>query len=553
MKIYNPILRGIHPDPSICRKDNDFYIVTSSFSAFPALPIFHSKDLAQWKCISHAISDPAYMKLDGERMSHGIWAPSIRYYQGLFYIIARNMTSGGIFYVTAENPKGPWSQPHWIDSNQFGIDPDFFFDDDGKIYLIAASPYEDCQYQNQVIIAAEFSLEKDRVIDKPWILWGGALVNAHSPEAPHIYKKDGWYYLMIAEGGTEFYHCVTISRSTDIHSRFEGYHGNPILTHRHLGEMAEITGVGHGDLVDTKNGKWYMVILGRRNNPYKYQSIGRETFIVPVAWENGWPVINPGKGIVESVVHESYGQKKDDLEIIPENEPFFDNFNENKLSDEWESLGVNENSYVIENSCLILRPKGAETYPEDRKGCKFRQKVFIYGDDNAENTERLFNFWGYPQKDFSFSVCTKLYFKPETNQCAGLVFLQNNFNQIKIQICRKNNNIWIQTVKVETYEKSSKAFVHDNVYRYDVQTLCEIKYMYETVYLKLSAHFGMWKAEFSQDGSHWNVLLDHIDGWYLGKPEKTGFIGGKAGLFCSGDPLIQTQGVIFDWFLYEPL
>lgn len=552
MKIYNPILRGVHPDPSICRKDNDFYIVTSSFSSFPGLPVFYSKDLAHWECISHAISEPSWIRLDGERMSHGIWAPSIRYSKGLFYVIARNMTSGGIFYVTAENPRGPWSQPRWIDSGQFGIDPDFFFDDDGRTYLIAASPYGDFRYQRQVIIAAEYSFECDSVIEDPWILWGGALVNTHSPEAPHIYKKGGWYYLMIAEGGTEFYHCVTISRSRNIRSVFEGYPGNPILTHRHLGETADIICVGHGDLVDTKDGQWFMVVLGRRNNPYHYQSIGRETFIVPVVWENGWPVVNPGKGIVESSF-DMTGEENDDLGNVIKRDVFFDDFNEKKLFGEWESLGINKDAYAIEDGRLILKPRGVQTYPEDIKDCKFRRKEFIFGADNAENTERLLNFWGYPQKDFSFSASTKLCFKPETNQCAGLIFLQNNFNQIKIQICRQENNICIQTVKVMAYEKSGKAFAHDNEYRYDAQTLCQIKYKYKTVYLRLSACFGEWKAEFSQNGSCWTVLSERIDGWYLGKPENTGFIGGKIGIFCCGDPLTQTQGALFDYFMYEPL
>ena len=298
----NPILPGFYPDPSICRVDNDYYLVTSTFCYFPGLPIFHSTDLVNWNQIGNALDRESQLPLTGTKLANdGIYAPTIRYNNGVFYIITTNVRGGiGNFIITAKDPAGPWSDP--IPTNSAGIDPSLFFDDDGKCYYCGTKDRrEGSRYfgDNEIYIQ-ELNLETMQLVGESYPAWHGALRNVEWPEGPHIYKKDGWYYLLISEAGTGHMHSITIARSKSLFEPFTGYAGNPILTHRHLGLTYPIVNVGHPDIVETQNGEWWMVLLASRTYGGGYhRNLGRETFLVPMTWENGWPLINPGKGLVE--------------------------------------------------------------------------------------------------------------------------------------------------------------------------------------------------------------------------------------------------------------
>ena len=297
--IRNPILPGFYPDPSICRVEDDFYLVTSSFSYFPGVPIFHSKDLEQWVQIGHVLDRPEQLPLTHEMISAGIFAPTIRYHNGTFYMITTNMSMGVVnFVVTATDPAGPWSDMHIIKGAD-GIDPSLFWDDDGKCYYTGTTRFDDEAGSRQGIWCSEIDLATFELVGERHIIGTGAQINAEAPEGPHLYKKDGYYYLLIAEGGTEHFHAVTISRSQSVFGEYENHQGNPILTHRHLGKGFPIWNVGHGDLVELQNGDWYMVCLGSRLSDGKHKLLGRETFLVPVVWEDGWPVVSKGTGKVE--------------------------------------------------------------------------------------------------------------------------------------------------------------------------------------------------------------------------------------------------------------
>ena len=295
----NPVLPGFYPDPSICRVGDDYYLVTSTFAYFPGVPIFHSRDLVNWRQIGNVLDRPSQLNLDGADHSGGIYAPTIRYHQGRFYMITTNVTHGGNFLVTAEDPAGPWSDPYWLEDAP-GIDPSLFFDDDGKVYYTGNRPNPggmryngDCE-----IYLQELDLKTMRLTGEVHVLWKGALRKAIWPEGPHIYKVNGYYYLVIAEGGTAHEHAVTVARSEKITGPYIGNPVNPILTHRHLGRDYPIVNVGHGDLVETPNGEWWFVVLASRPYGGYYRNLGRETFLVPVRWENGWPVMSPGEGRV---------------------------------------------------------------------------------------------------------------------------------------------------------------------------------------------------------------------------------------------------------------
>lgn len=298
----NTILPGFYPDPSICAVGDDFYLVNSTFAYFPGIPIMHSKDLAHWEQIGNACDRESQLPLGDTGHSRGLFAPTIRYHEGTFYIICTNVSYGGNFIITAQNPAGPWSEPHYIEGAD-GIDPSLFFDEDGTCYYIGTHPNPaGCQYDGDWYIwIQELDIENMKLVGEVHNVWNGAMRNIIWPEGPHLYKIGEYYYIMHAEGGTGPDHAVTVCRSKNVYGPYENNFCNPILTHRHLGRKYPICYVGHADLVKTINDEWYMVMLAVR--PLEgYTTMGRETFLARVEWENDWPVVNPGVGRLTDTV-----------------------------------------------------------------------------------------------------------------------------------------------------------------------------------------------------------------------------------------------------------
>ena len=292
MKYRNPLLPGFYPDPSVCRVGEDYYLANSSFEFFPGVPLWHSRDLVNWESLGCVLTRRSQLELDGCRVSGGIYAPTIRFHNGKYYMITTNVTHGGNFVVTADDPKGPWSDPVWID--QGGIDPSLFWDEDGKVYM--QRTHMDDQGV-QCIGQFEVDLETGKVLSPVRPIWYGT--GGKCPEGPHIYKIAGKYYLMIAEGGTEYGHMETIARSDSIWGPFESCPRNPILTHRNLNPRGgEAQALGHADLVEDGKGSWWMVFHGIRPSQFMLHHMGRETMLAPVTWdEEGWPLVGEGKPI----------------------------------------------------------------------------------------------------------------------------------------------------------------------------------------------------------------------------------------------------------------
>jgi alpha-N-arabinofuranosidase len=303
-KYKNPILSGFYPDPSICRAGDDFYLVNSTFAYFPGIPVFHSRDLLNWKQIGSAIDRPGQLCYDGHRISQGLFAPTIRFNNGIFYLLCTLINTGGNFIISAKDPAGPWSDPIWLKGAD-GIDPSIFFDDDGKVWYIGTHPAPEGETYsgNYEIYIKEMDISKIDKDENPLTgesigIWRGALRDTVWPEGPHIYKVNDWYYLLHAEGGTGMDHAVCVARAKNIRGPWEGKNSNPILTHRHLGRRTEIINVGHADIVDDKSGNWWMVFLASR--PFDgVCPLGRETFMVPLYWENDWPSVDSKSGLVE--------------------------------------------------------------------------------------------------------------------------------------------------------------------------------------------------------------------------------------------------------------
>jgi xylan 1,4-beta-xylosidase len=295
----NPIIAGFYPDPSVVRVDSDYYLVTSSFAYFPGLPVFHSTDLVNWKLIGHALTRRSQLKLEnGEGISRGIFAPTIRFHQGVFYIITTDVDGIGNFYITAPDPAGPWSDPVRLPAIN-GIDPDIFFDADGRVYITHnGEPEGPALYDgHRAIWLWEYDLEQRRVIaGSGRVIVNGGVDLSKQPiwiEAPHLYQVNGWYYLSCAEGGTADQHSQVVFRTRSLSESFVPYEDNPILTQRDLDPAREhpITSTGHADFVQTPAGEWWAVFLGIRAYDRDFHNTGRETFLLPVRWENDWPVI----------------------------------------------------------------------------------------------------------------------------------------------------------------------------------------------------------------------------------------------------------------------
>lgn len=338
----NPIIPGFHPDPSVCRVGDTFYLVNSSFQYFPGVPIFQSKDMIHWEQIGNVLNRESQIPLKGATSWQGIYAPTIRYHDGTFYMITTNIGNGGNFMVTAHDVRGPWSEPIWL--QQQGIDPSLYFED-GKCYMVS-NP-------DNTIMLCEIDPVTGKQLTESKPLWQGT--GGRYPEGPHLYKKDGWYYLLISEGGTELAHRLTIARSKKIDGPYIANPDNPLLTHCSLaGQSSQIQGTGHGDLVQGKDGQWWMVFLAYRNFGGAYHHLGRETFLAPVTWEKGkWPVVNGGNPVdslmyIDGIKEELAGTNRS----LANNSSFF-----TQHSSLYIQNPIKEN-YVWQGNTLRLRPHG---------------------------------------------------------------------------------------------------------------------------------------------------------------------------------------------------
>ncbi|MBK3577009.1 glycoside hydrolase family 43 protein [Streptomyces sp. MBT65] len=280
MRTYdNPVIGGFHPDPSVCRVGDDYYLACSSFEYFPGVPLFHSRDLVHWRQIGNVLDRPSQLDLpDDTPASAGIYAPTLRHHDGRFYLITTDVGGKGNFLVTADRPEGPWSDPVLVDLP--GIDPDLAWDDNG-----------DCWCAVSGVKVARIDPATGKVLEGPLPVWSGT--GLQHPEAPHLYRVGDWWYLMLAEGGTAHGHSVSIARARSPRGPYEPAPANPILTHRSTDLPIQST--GHADLVTAPDGTWWMVLLGTRPRGWfpGFHVLGRETFLTPVEWVDGWPRVGP--------------------------------------------------------------------------------------------------------------------------------------------------------------------------------------------------------------------------------------------------------------------
>ena len=313
--IANPVIPGFHPDPSICRVGEEYYLACSSFEYFPGVPVFHSRDLVHWTQIGNALDRPEQLPLPRvtTTSSGGIYAPTLRYHDGRFWLIVTNVSGGGNMLFTATDPAGPWSDPILL-PDVHGIDPDLAWDDDGICWCTVAG-----------VSQVRLDLQTGQALSPARQTWSGTL-GAKAPEAPHLYRIGDFWYLLIAEGGTERGHGVSIARGPTPTGPFEPCPANPVLSHR--GTDHPVQNTGHADLVRAPDDSWWMVLLGVRplGGTPGWHVLGRETFLAPVHWVDGWPVVGEVGTTPPWPLHPVAA------------EPVRDNFDSNELHPRWISL-----------------------------------------------------------------------------------------------------------------------------------------------------------------------------------------------------------------------
>ena len=503
----NPILAGYYPDPSVVRVGEDYYLVNSSFAHTPGIPIWHSRDLVSWTQIGHVLTRPSQLPFAGLGISRGIFAPTIRYHDGTYYVITTWVDSGGNAIVTATDPAGPWSEPVWLPFD--GIDPDLFVDDDGRAYVVNNdSPIGEPLYSgHRALWLQEIDLETLEMVGPRELIVNGGVDLAQEPswiEGPHIYKKDGWYYLVCAEGGTSVNHSVVVFRTRDIWGPWEPWDQNPILTQRHLDDDARafpITSVGHADFVQTPAGDWWSVFLGTRPYRGNEYNTGRETFLLPVDWpEGGWPtILDPDADIeVPAVV---------DRPALPAGEapiPTSGNFT---LADDFEGA-------ALAPYWTFLRTVATDWYRLGDGALTLAAQPVALSEMGQPS------FVGRRQQHLRMSAETTVTFDPQSAaERAGLAAFQND-----------------------------EAYLLVSVGRHDGQRVVEVERRFEgeattvasaplpasgPVRLRIEADGPDYAISFAAGAGPWQSLAADLDGSILSTQRAGGFVGTLIGLYAS--------------------
>ena len=529
-KFSNPIIRGGYPDPSICKVGDTFYLVNSSFEYFPGLPIHKSKDLINWELIGYGLHRKSQVdstvNLIDVQSNGGIHAPTIRHKDGVYYIITTNVyfdekqkkADMVNFIITAENPAGPWSDPIHI-LGAPGIDPDLFFDDDGKVWYVGNQMPENPNFNGEgEIWLQELDINEFKLVGEKHLLWRGACGGVWA-EGPHMYKKDGRYYLLIAEGGTSFNHAVMVALSDNIEGPYISNPRNPIITSRHLSYDNWVNSTGHGDIIQLDDGRNYMVLLGIRNQIERGSNMGRETFLAPVTWEREpfewkdtkhlWPVVSPKTGRIELSNDLVFNNSIQNIETS-----FKDNFESDNLNLKW-----NFRRYPIENIFHL-----------DKKD----QRLNLICHPNKIKERGRAALLGFKQTESSFEYLTQMHFEPNTNGSeAGISFFQKDDNYINFTLIKEDSKHYLQAYVVKNGELIFTKKEHLEQFK-------------DQIKFKVIANKEVYKLYFSTQGTYFS-LFAALDGSSL---KSNGYTGVHLGLYATSNGKETKDSASFDYVNY---
>ena len=502
----NPILPGFQPDPSIVRVHDDYYLTNSSFAFFPGLPIYHSRDLVHWDQIGNAIERPEQFRFAGLGIARAIFAPTLRWHDGRFYIVGTCVDCGGTFIIDATDAAGPWSNPHWLPKID-GIDPDLFFDT-GSAWIAYNGPPPDGSpsYEGhraiwlQEVDLAAFSARGERVL-----VVNGGVNPALRPiwiEGPHLIKRNAAYYLIAAEGGTASQHSEVVFRSARIGGPYEAAPENPILTQRDLdpARAFPITAAGHADFVQTPDGHWWSVFLATRPYRENLSNLGRETFLLPVNWEGEWPRILPPKTPVPRIVARPALPAGTDVDRSRWRDTFFGH----RLDTDWEMMRTpDERWYRVTRGGLSLESRA----------------VSISSRGNPA-------FLGKRQRHVDAVFEAEMRFRPErAGECAGLVAFADEQHHYFIGLCAASTGSEI------VVRKRNGAGDPDEGVRMASRAIGSPG---KPIRLRISAHGAAYDFSYAI-GSSWSTLLAAADGSILASEPTNQFTGTLLGLYAVWD------------------
>jgi len=503
----NPIMAGFHSDPSIVAARGRFYMVHSTFTFFPGIPVFESEDLVHWTQVGNAIHRPEQLDFDGLGTSRGVFAPAIEYHDGTFYVVNTAVDSGGNFIVTATDPAGPWSDPSWLPGIG-GIDPSLFFDDDGKAYILNNdAPEVPVRYDgHRAIWLQEIDIATKTPFGPRKVLIDGGVKPEENPiwiEGPHLYKVDGWYYLNNAEGGTGPQHSQVILRSRDVWGPYEPYAHNPILTQRELdpGRPLPVTNAGHADLVQGPDGSWWAVFLASRNYDERQYNTGRETFLLPVTWKDGWPVILPrGETIPYVLPAPSFMTRSAGQAPLSGNFTWRDDFDAAQLGMEWMFVRVPKQPWAD----LTARPGQLAIHPLGE------------GLDTLRNP----SFLARRQQHLVFEASTALE-RPAPGVAAGLAAFQGDRHWYFLGVRRAGSGGTEIFLERKAGDGASEI----------VATAAAGEPA--ALQLRISGDEGRYGFAFDTgDGRGWQWLARDVDGTVLSTEVAGGFIGATLGPYA---------------------
>ena len=503
----NPIVAGFYPDPSVCRKGDTYYLVNSTFALYPGVPIHESKDLVSWRQIGHVLDHDSQLSLQGNQVSAGIYAPDIVYNErnDTFYMVTMNMGNYSLYYVKTKDPAKGWSEPIRLKAG--GMDPAFFFDTDGKGYLVYTTlPFGGSTYDGEMAVHInEFSVSGDSICSESVELVKGGtsdVVNPQWLEGPHIYHIDEYYYLMCAQGGTQSGHTEVIFRSTDVYGPYEECPSNPILTqHENLDTPFPVSSTGHADLSQTAEGDWWVVFLGCRPYEGDLYNTGRETFLLPVSWKDGWPYVLAGDTPLPTIVDKPNLQT--DVTRPTGNFSYTDRFEGDKLDMHWIYLrNPDSTAYHLDGKGILIDAASADISQKEAISAIFRR-----------------------QQHTNFTVTTEVAFTPQSEKdLAGFALLQSETHNIVFGETLLDGRPSL-ILKRSSGEENTEI------------TTATLPASDSPVQLRIEGKGKYYSFSYRQGGEGaWLTLAKDVDASNLSTHVAGGFIGTLIGLYATAEP-----------------
>ena len=520
----NPVLKGFYPDPSVVRVGDDYYLVNSTFGWFPGIPVFHSRDLVNWTQLGNAIDRTGQLDFGRENLVNGVFAASIGHHAGTFYITNTCFPScGGNFVITATDPAGPWSDPAWLPDLAGGIDPSLFFDDDGRAWIVNNDLPEGGKERyngHRAIWLQEFDAKTLRTRGPRTVILDGGVDPAAKPEyveGPHLFKHDGWYYLTAAEGGTGEMHQQVVLRSRQVTGPYEPWKDNPVLTQRDLprDRAVPVTSAGHADFVQLPDGSWWAVFLG--NRPLSggsapagghFVNTGRETFLLPVQWQDGWPRILPPRTKVPYVLDAP--RLPATPTAIPTSGTFAvaDEFDGKALPPYWMTVrNPREPWYRLHDGALRLQARAVGLGQRDNPSFLARRQ----------------------QHQFAFATTTMAFAPQRDGDIAGLAAFQNEDYWYLLGVTRQDGRDLVVLDRRDGREKNEPATGTRLASAPRPAGAGPLQ-------LRIRARGAKYDFEYADATGAWKKLARNVDGTLLSTSVAGGFTGAVFGVYAARQP-----------------